>query len=251
MGNQTHAAGLAGQPTAAQLSELFNQINSGRITKQNFQYFLRDPNKSDQDVFYMGLKLNYFGPDEWKFHFGDDSINRVKIPKMPWDLRFVNSPSNSDKFFFLGLSHLNNRRLSVNRWRDVLDNRRIHPYFSVRSIPLDKDFYCHLGWYCHSKINFKIDIGDNLQYRMSNLSPKIRVPSLADRLSANILCCLLNNEYLDTNVLTREIENTYITGIRTEWVQDETIFPGIYANWVDKSNRCFYSSLAREQSDFN
>src|SRR3989344_8251134 len=103
----SHATGRgSGQPTPAQLKELFAQIESGRVNKGQMQTFLRGSTQVIMtEVVAQEIvgKKNFFGPKEWTKFFGK-KFQLATIPEIPWSKNELENPGiNQEHFLFLGL----------------------------------------------------------------------------------------------------------------------------------------------------
>lgn len=200
---KSHAADRGSeQPTPAQLMELFAQINSGRVTKEGLQRFLRgstQPVTVEVARKIMGKK-NFFGPEQWREFFGETS-QPARIPEIPWTPEELVSPGiNQEHFLFLGLESFNGKPLDLGKWYCVFPGKD-HPKFYLDWY-LTHDFAQKTGgirWYL-MPVGI-IEGTNNLPWdrQKSMLPEKYEIPLAIERVSANVLFYLLNGKYMDTD----------------------------------------------------
>lgn len=235
---KSHASDWDSQPTPAQMKEFYAQVEARRITKGNFQQFLRGNHPSTTTVEVakeiMGTK-NFFGPDKWIKFFGK-KIQFANIPEIRWNRSEIENPGiNQGHFLFLGTDKLNEKPLDIIAWQKLFSGET-HPKFYL-------DWYlthkfakktCGLRWYL-----MPIDIvkgSNNLSYNQQNqmLPSEYEVPSVIERVSANVLYYLLNKKYLDMGYWART--NDLSDGGRRVNVQgnsDDGLFISL---WSDNAN---------------
>ena len=204
---KSHAADRgSGQPTLAQLRELLAQIEKGRVTKDSLQRFLRgstQPVTVETAREIMGPK-SFFGPDQWK-EFFDKKFQLASIPEIPWTREELANPgTKQEHFLFLGLECLDGKPLSLPEWHKVFPGKG-HPKF-YSDWYLGRSFAQKTGgtrWYL-MPVGI-IEGSNNLLYdrQVSMLPNEYEVPLAVERVSANILYCLLNGGYLDTDFWAR------------------------------------------------
>lgn len=203
----SHATGDgSGQPTPAQLKELFAQIESGKVNKGRLQEFLRSPSTPVVWAKAQGImgKRNFFGPMDWKRFFGK-KFQIATVPEIPWSQSELESPEiNQEHFLFLGLDRLDGKLLNLPAWHRVYSGES-HPKFYW-------DWYlthkfaqapCVLRWYL-MPVGI-VEGSRSLSYdrQVAMLPDEYEVPTATARVTANVLYYLLNKKYLDTDYWAR------------------------------------------------
>jgi hypothetical protein len=155
---------------------------------------------------------NFFGPEEWKKYFGD-KFQITNIPKIPWtrnELKNLNKDLSHYKdllhFLFLGLDYLDGKPLNLQTWYDIYSVKEHHP--KIYSDPhhfseyLSKDFAketCKLRWYLMSDRHMYNSMVLSYNSLVTMIPDNYEIASLIERVTADLLCCLLNDYYLDGN----------------------------------------------------
>lgn len=116
---QSHVNGWASDaPTPAQIKELFAQIESGRITKESLQKFLRDQGLNH---LVLGTNVNYDRPIEdsvklGRYNWADDEITSDHFPSNEKGKKAI-------EIFLIGL----NRPVETGRIVYELNDRDMRP----------------------------------------------------------------------------------------------------------------------------
>jgi len=203
----SHATGRgSGQPTPAQLKELFAQIESGKVNKGRMQEFLRGSTqtvtvKVAQEV--MGKK-NFFGPEEWTKFFGK-KFQLTTIPEIPRSQSELENPGiNQEHFLFLGVDNLDGKPLNLPAWHKVYSGEN-HPKFYWDWYLTHKfaQVSCELRWYLMPVGVVEGSLSLAYDRQVALLPDKYEVPTALARVTANILYYLLNKKYLDTGSWSR------------------------------------------------
>lgn len=201
---RSHAADWDSElPTPAQLKELFAQIESGRITKDRLQKFLRGSVQSvavEVALRTMG-RNNFFGPEQWRLVFGE-KFQLLSIPKIPWTHGELKNPGiNQKHFLFLGLECLDGKPLNLLMWQSVFiaTDRGDHPKFYRNKYLINRlaQGICANRWYLMPVGVVKGSVGLTYNEQVSLLPDEYEVPSMIELVTANILFYLLNSRYLD------------------------------------------------------
>lgn len=205
----SHATGRgSGQPTPAQLKELFAQIESGRVNKGRLQEFLRGSTQTvavevAQEV--MGKK-NFFGPQQWAKFFGK-KFQLDNIPEIPWNQSELENPEiNQEHFLFLGLDRLDGKSLNLPAWHKLYPGKN-HPKFYLEWYLSHKfaQAPCELRWYLMPVgiVEGSRSLSYDRQVAMPCFLNEYEVPTAPARVTANVLHYLLNKKYLDTDYWAR------------------------------------------------
>jgi len=199
----SHATGRgSGQPTPAQLKELFAQIESGKVNKGRLQEFLRGSTQTvtvevAQEI--MGKK-KFFGPQEWTKLFGK-KFQLATIPEIPWSQSELENPEiNQEHFLFLGLDRLDGKSLNLPTWHKLYPGEN-HPKFYLDWY-LPHDFAqraCELRWYLMPIGIVEGSRSLSFDRQVAMLPDEYEVPTAPARVTANVLYYLLNKKYLDTD----------------------------------------------------
>jgi hypothetical protein len=209
MTTSQHAAGLVEgkMPTAAQLEELFAQIKIGRITSNKFQKLLRGQILGFDDVAsfakvkeILGEK-NFLGPVEWYKYFPKlvDLKNLSEFPKIPWSEKELRNLK-SRYFLFLGIEYLGGKPLTPNSWPKLLSKLDYQLEFDLIGLTrlAFMEATCEFRWYLMPIGVFPGSINKYIDDQMEILRPtQWWIPTVVERLTANILFYLLNDIYLD------------------------------------------------------
>lgn len=232
----SHATGRgSGQPTPAQLKELFAQIEAGRVNKGRLQEFLRGSTQAvtveaAQEI--MGKK-NFFGPQEWAKFFGKE-FQLANVPEIPWSQAQLENPEiKQEHVLFLGLDRLGDKQLNLPTWRKLYPGGNHPKFFS--------DWYltsgfaqgaCEVRWYLMPKaiVNGSLSLSYDRQIAM--LPDEYEVPTASARVTANILYYLLNGRYLDTD--WARTSDTSVSG--RVYVQGDSDLGLIVFYWSDDAH---------------
>jgi hypothetical protein len=207
----SHATGCQSDiPTFAQIKELFAQIDSGRITKERMQDFLRAP--SPKAVTVWGAKeilgeKNVFGPEEWKKYFFQQ-LDPSAIPPIPWNFAELENPGiNQDHFLFLGITEFKGHPLTLSNWYD---------FVSIPSSSGRSNFYtshrfsrimCEARWYLMPVGMAPKSQGISYKDQVKHLEGYV-VPSAVERVIANDLYFMLHQTFLDPEYWVRTRDQT-------------------------------------------
>ncbi|KKR70962.1 MAG: hypothetical protein UU12_C0012G0018 [Candidatus Woesebacteria bacterium GW2011_GWA2_40_7b] len=205
----SHATGRgSGQPTPAQLKELFAQIESGRVNKGRLQEFLRGSTQAVTLEVAREIvgKKNFFGPKEWTKFFGK-KFQLANIPEIPRSKNELENPEiNQEHFLFLRPDRLDGKPLNLQAWHEIYPGGN-HPKFYL-------DWYlshkfaqgvCEPRWHLMPVGIVKGSTGliYDRQVAMQCFIDEYEVPTTSARVTANILYYLLNKKYLDTDYWAR------------------------------------------------
>ena len=203
----SHATGRgSGQPTPAQLKELFAQIESGRVDKGRLQEFLRGPTQSLTVEGAQGImgKNYFFGPNEWTKFFGN-KFQLTTVPEIPWSQNELEHPGiGQEHFLFLGLDRLDDKPLNLPTWHRLYPGEN-HPksYWSWYLTHKFAQTPCEPRWYLMPVGIVEGSRSLSYDHQIVLLPDKYEVPSASARVTANILYYLLNMKYLDTGYWAR------------------------------------------------
>jgi len=176
---------------------------------------------------------NIFGPDEWTGFFGG-RFNLDSIPEIPWSQTEIEKPGiKQEHFLFLVLDRLEGMPLNLSTWYHLYRGGA-HPKFFgdwYLIMPFAQDA-CEYRWY--NMPTCIVEGSDALSYsdQVALLPDEYEVPTVTERVTANILYFLLNGRYLDTDCSAR-VSNVCICGCRL-YVQAH-LDDGIYIyHWDDE-----------------
>jgi len=154
---------------------------------------------------------NVFGADEWKKFLGE-IVQFPYIPEIPWSEDELSKPGVKQKhFLFLGLDRFDGKKVNVPTLCKYFSHKD-HPKFYFPLLGEDardpKEAYgfddetCQLRWYFMPVGMVKNLICQyNSQPKAFNV--KYEVPTVTERVTANILYYLLHKKYLDVNFQAR------------------------------------------------
>ena len=146
---------------------------------------------------------HFFGPEEWEKFFGK-KFQLAKLPKIPWsqfDIRISQEYGiKQEHFLFLGVDKLSGEPLNIDTWIELYHGND-HPKFAsdwsddwatdIRNETCRSRWYSMPIGYVINTVNQTYERGQYL------LPPGYEIPSMIERVSANILYYHLNGEYLD------------------------------------------------------
>lgn len=106
---------------------------------------------------------NFWGVEEWSSIYGVNFNQKHlrRIAEFPWSEEILNGPCpfwthrriRDTHFAFLGLDAVNDKFLTVERWREILDYKKEHPKFFYDLNELENPFFeekrsrCNFRWY--------------------------------------------------------------------------------------------------------
>lgn len=156
-------------------------------------------------------KGHFFGPEDWLTHFGGrvkfNKTQLTKVAEIPWSEEELKNPGiNQPHFLFLGIEKLDGKSLNLPKWHEVYPSREEHPKFHTDSWYLEEPYAkdtCQLCWYLMPVGAVKGSDNHTRRYQQAMLLDSYEVPSIVERVMANILFYLLNSKYLDQELYAR------------------------------------------------
>jgi hypothetical protein len=140
-----------------------------------------------------------FGPEDWLKYFPGKVSFTGEIPEIPWSREEIKNPGITEPhFLFLGAREFDGKPLNLATWYDLLKGPDYPRFEETQGTEEDvAQHTCEFRWYLMLVGNVKDSKGLPCDQQTAMLPREYELPSAIERVTANILYYLLNNEYLD------------------------------------------------------